>query len=170
MSMRSITASLALLSCGAAPLQAQTIEGAPHLNGAGPVATGGFAGVRLRIPLGGARDSDRDIRASLTLAPMQRSEGAGLRGPAWRFGEGLEVGFTGDEAAPHLSLVGQRLTPAPYAPGRSTPTKGRDKMPDDGTVAVVGGGLALVEGIGLLVALDESGDPDPCTPGECNNN
>jgi len=163
MSMKRIAASLALLSCGAAPLQAQTIEGPAHLNSAGPVATGGFAGVRLRIPLGGSRGSDKDIRASLTLAPMQRSDGSGLRGPAWRFGEGLEFGFRGDEAAPQLSLGGQRLTP-----GKTASTKGRSNMSDAGTVAVVVGGLALLAGIGLLVALD--GDPDNCTPGECNNN
>ena len=157
MSMRRITASIALLACGAAPLQAQQLEGPAHLNGAGPVATGGFAGVRLRIPLGGTKGSDKDIRASLTLAPMQRSDGSASRGPAWRFGEGLEFGFTGRETAPHLSLGGQRLTP-----GKATPTKGRSHMSDAGTVAVVVGGLALLAGIGLLVALDASDDPDRC--------
>ncbi len=162
MSMKSITASLALLSCGAAPLQAQTIEGPAYLNNAGPVATGGFAGVRLRIPLGGTRESGKDIRASLTVAPMQRSDGSGSRGPAWRFGEGLEFGFARDEAAPHLSLAGQRLTRAPYAPGKSTPAKGRSNMSDAGTAAVVVGGLALLAGIGLLVALDAQGDNDRC--------
>ena len=162
MSMRSITASLALLSCAAAPLQAQTIEGPAYLNGAGPVATGGFAGVRLRIPLGGTRESDKDIRASLTVAPMQRSDGSASRGPAWRFGEGLEFGFAGRETAPRLLLGGQRLTRLPYAPGKATPTKGRSNMSDAGTVAVVVGGLALLAGIGLLVALDASDDPDRC--------
>ncbi len=162
MSMRHITASLALLSCGAAPLQAQTIGEPAHPNSAGPVATGGFAGVRLRIPLGGSRASDKEMRASLTLAPMQRSDGSGLRGPAWRFGEGLEFGFRGDEAAPRLSLGGQRLTRLPYAPGKTASTKGRSNMSDAGTVAVVVGGLALLAGIGLLVALDASDDPDRC--------
>ena len=157
MTMKSIAASLALLSCAATPLHAQTVREPAHLNGAGPVATGGFAGVRLRIPLGGARESDKDIRASLTLAPMQRSDGSASRGPAWRFGEGLEFGFTGRETAPHLSLGGQRLTP-----GKATPTKGRSHMSDAGTVAVVVGGLALLAGIGLLVALDASDDPDRC--------
>jgi len=161
MTIRTFAASLALISF-ALPLHAQTLEGPAHLNGAGPVATGGFAGVRLRIPLGGTRESDKDVRASLTVAPMQRSEGSGLRGPAWRFGEGLEFGFRGGETAPHVSLAGQRLTPAPYAPGRSTPTKGRNNMSDAGTVAVVVGGLALLAGVGLLVALDAADDPDRC--------
>ncbi len=163
MTMKSIAASLALLSCAATPLHAQTAQEPAHLNGAGPVATGGFAGVRLRIPLGGTRDGDRDIRASLTLAPMQRSDGSGLRGPAWRFGEGLEFGFRGDDAAPQLSLAGQRLTRLPYAPGgKAASTKGRSNMSDAGTVAVVVGGLALLAGIGLLVALDAQGDDDRC--------
>lgn len=163
MTMRSIAASLALLSCCASPLHAQTIGGSTHPNGAGPVATGGFVGARLRIPLGGTKsDEARKLRASLTVAPMQRSDGAGLKGPAWRIGEGLEFGFSGDERSPHVSLAGQRLTPAPYAPGRSTPTKRRSNMSDAGTVAVVVGGLALLAGVGLLVALDASDDPDRC--------
>lgn len=157
----SFAASLALISL-ASPLHAQTVGAPAHLNGVGPVTTGGFVGARIRIPLGGTRDSDKDIRASLTVAPMQRSEGSGLRGPAWRFGEGIEFGFTGDEPAPHVSLAGQRLTAARYAPGRSTPAKGRNNMSDAGTVAVVVGGLALLAGIGLLVALDASDDPDRC--------
>lgn len=158
MTMKSIAASLALLSCAASPLHAQTVREPAHLNGAGPVATGGFVGARLRIPLGGTRsDENRKIRAGLTVAPMQRSDGAGLKGPAWRIGEGLEFGFAGRGAAPQLSIGGQR-----YAPGGSTPGKGRRHMSDVGTAAVVVGGLVLLAGIGLLVALDASGDPDRC--------
>lgn len=163
MTMKSVVASLALLSCCVSPLQAQTIERGGPPNGAGPVAMGGFVGARLRIPLGGARsDGSRKIRAGLAVAPMQRSDGAGSKGPAWRIGEGLEFGFSGDERSPQLSLAGQRLTPAPYAPGGSAPAKGRSNMSDAGTVAVVVGGLALLAGIGLLVALDASDDPDRC--------
>ena len=169
MKIRTFAASLALISF-ASPLHAQTVEGPAHLNGAGPVATGGFAGVRLRIPLGGTSDSDRNIRASLTVAPMQRSEGAGQRGPAWRFGKGLEFGFTGDEVSPHFSLAGQSLSPARYAPGRSPSTKGRSNLSDGGTATAVVVGLVVLVGGGLLLALSSSGDPDPCTPGECNNN
>ncbi|WP_447757511.1 hypothetical protein [Sphingopyxis fribergensis] len=163
MTMRSIAASLALLACGASPLQAQTIGGDPHLNGAGPVATGGFVGARLRIPLGGTRsDESRKIRAGLTVAPMQRSDGAGLKGPAWRIGEGLEFGFAEGELSPRWSLAGQRLAPARYAPGKAPPAKGRSNMSDAGTVALVVGGLAVLAGVGLLVALDASDDPDRC--------
>ena len=163
MTMRSIVASLALLSCCASPLHAQTIDGGAPMNGASPVAMGGFVGARLRIALGGTKsDEGRKIRAGLTVAPMQRSDGAGLKGPAWRIGEGLEFGFSGDARSPQISLAGQRLTRVPYAPGRSTPAKGRSNMSDAGTVAVVVGGLALLAGVGLLVALDASDDPDRC--------
>lgn len=163
MTMKSIAASLALLSCGASPLHAQTLNIGAPMNGAGPVATGGFVGARLRIPLGGAKGEEgRKIRAGLTVAPMQRSDGAGLKGPAWRIGEGLEFGFSGDARSPQFSLAGQRFTPARYAPGRSTPAKGRSNMSDAGTVAVVVGGLALLAGVGLLVALDAQGDNDRC--------
>lgn len=169
MTMKSIAASLALLSSAATPLHAQTAREPGHLNGAGPVATGGFVGARLRIPLGGPRggEADRTIRAGLTVAPMQRSDGAGLKGPAWRIGEGLEFGFAERGATPQLSIGGQRLTGQRlagqrYAPGGATPTKGRNNASGVGTAAIVVGGLALLAGIGLLVALDAQGDNDRC--------
>ncbi|WP_332819151.1 hypothetical protein [Sphingopyxis sp.] len=157
----SIAALLALISF-VSPLHAQTVAGPAHLNGAGPVTTGGFVGARLRIPLGGTRESAKDIRASLTVAPMQRSEGTGSGGPAWRFGEGLEFGFAGGEVSPHFSLAGQSLAPSRYAPGGRASAKGRSNLSDAGTVAVVVGGLAILAGVGLLVALDASDDPDRC--------
>ncbi len=159
--MKKSILAIALAATCALPLQAQVIEGAAHMNGAGPVSTGGFVGARLRIPLGGTKESRKEVRASLMVAPMQRSEGTGLRGPAWRFGEGLEFGFTGDERTPHFSLAGQRFA-SHYASGGRASGKRRSNMSDAGTVAVVVGGLALVAGIGLLVALDASDDPDRC--------
>ncbi|SEH17289.1 hypothetical protein SAMN05428974_2122 [Sphingopyxis sp. YR583] len=171
MTNRPMTVSLALLACCAAPLQAQTVnpyQDGGYRGGAGPVATGGFVGARLRIPLGETRsDERRKMRVGLTVAPMQRSDGTGLRGPAWRIGEGLEFGFAEGGATPQLSIGGQRLTgPGAaglrYAPGGATPAKGRSNMSDAGTVAAVVGGLALLAGIGLLVALDASDDPDRC--------
>jgi len=171
MTKRPLTVSLALLACCAAPLQAQTVnpyQDGSHRGAAGPVATGGFVGARLRIPLGETRgDESRKMRVGLTVAPMQRSDGTALKGPAWRIGEGVEFGFSEGGASPHLSIGGQRLagrqtTGLRYAPGGSTPTKGRSNMSDAGTVAVVVGGLALLAGIGLLVALDASDDPDRC--------
>lgn len=160
------TVSLALLACCAAPLQAQTVnpyQDNGYRGGAGPVAMGSFVGARIRIPLGETRaDESRKMRVGLTVAPMQRSDGTALKGPAWRIGEGLEFGFTGGDRAPRLSLAGQRLAATRYAPGGRAATKGRSNMSDAGTAALVVGGLALVAGIGLLVALDASDDPDRC--------
>jgi hypothetical protein len=150
--MNRIVATIALAAICVSPVHAQTVEAAAHLNSAGPVAMGGFVGARLRIPLG--ERSDEKVRAGLTVAPMQRSDGAGLKGPAWRIGQGLEFGFAGDDRTPHLSLAGQRLTRSRYAPGGRPSTKGHSNLSDAGTVAVVVGGLALLAGVGLLVALD----------------
>lgn len=162
MTMKQISAAIALFACCASPLQAQTFGGGAPMNGASPVAMGGFVGARIRIPLGGKQEGGEKLRASLTVAPMQRTDGTGLKGPAWRIGEGLEFGFTGDDRAPRLSLAGQRLAATRYAPGGRAATKGRSNMSDVGTAALVVGGLALVAGIGLLVALDASDDPDRC--------
>lgn len=158
----------ALAATCVAPLQAQTIDRA-RMNGAGPVAMGGFAGARFRLPLGGTRGEKRTVRAGLTVAPMQRSGGGDLRGLAWRFGEGVEFGFRSDEPQPQFSLAGQQLTPARYAPGGTTPTKGRNNL-SGGTSTAVIVGLAVLVGGGLALALSSSGDPDRCTGGECNNN
>lgn len=158
MTMRSFAVSLALLSCCASPLQAQTFDGGSYPNGAAPMAMGGFVGARIRIPLGGTRDDSKKIRASLTVAPMQRSDGAGLKGPAWRIGEGLEFGFTGDAPKPHFSLAGQSLAPSRYAPGGRASTKGRNNLSDAGTIALVVVGLAVVAGVALYAAADEADD------------
>lgn len=169
MTIYRMTAVLALLSC-TAPLHAQTIGGASPTGIAGPVATGGFVGARLRIPLGGAKHSDKRVRASLTVAPIQRSEGDRLKSPAWRIGEGLEFGVASDRTAPHVSLAGRSLTPARYTPGGDAAKAGRSNLSDGGTAAAVVVGLVVLVGGGLLIALAEAGDPDPCAPGECNNN
>ncbi len=158
---KSILAAALAASC-AAPLHAQASGAAAHMNGAGPVSMGSFAGARVRISLGGAKGEKRAVRAGLTVAPMQRSSGSDLKGLAWRIGEGLEFGLRSDEPEPLVSLAGQRLTPVRYAPGRSMPAKGRNNLSDAGVVAVVVGGLAVLGGIGLLVALDASDDPDRC--------
>ena len=167
MAIRSFAALLALLSC-TAPLHAQTIRD-PALTGAGPVAMGSFVGARLRIPLGGTRDGGDPIRAGLTVAPMQRSGGTGDVAPVWRIGDGLEFGFTSDAPVAHVSLAGQYLGPARYAPGGKA-AKARANLSDGETIAAVAVGLALLAGGGLLLALDAAGDPDPCEPGGCNNN
>lgn len=168
MTIRSFAAWLALLSC-AAPLHAQTLRD-PALSGASPVAMGSFVGARLRIPLGETKRGGEPVRAGLTVAPMQLSGGSGGQAPAWRIGEGLEFGFTSDAPVAHVSLAGQYLGPARFAPGGRAAATARNNLSDGETVAAVVVGLALLAGGGLLLALDAAGDPDPCTPGGCNNN
>lgn len=170
MTIRSFAVSLALLSC-AAPAHAQTLRDPALATGASPVAMGSFVGARLRIPLGETKGGREPIRAGLTVAPMQRSGGgSGQQAPAWRIGEGLEFGFTSDAPVAHFSLAGQYIGPARLAPGGRAAAKARTNLSDGETVAAVAVGLALLVGGGLLLALDAAGDPDPCTPGGCNNN
>lgn len=170
MKRRSLAALPALLSL-ALPLPVRAADPPPPMmTGAGPVATAGFVGARLRVPLGGGKAGDRTLRAGLTIAPMLRSGGADFRSPAWRIGEGLEFGFRDADPAPQLSLAGLRLTPPRRGADGRIATKGRTQLSDGGTVAAVLVGVAVAAGVGLLVALDAQGDPDPCTPGECNNN
>jgi hypothetical protein len=129
------------------------------MNGVGPVSMGSFAGARIQIPLGGRRGEKQVVRAGLTIAPMQHRAGGGLEGPAWRIGDGLEFGFRSDEAKPVASFAGQRLTPTSGGRG---PIKERSNLSDVGTVAVVVGGLAVLAGVGWLIALDIANDPDRC--------
>lgn len=150
--MQKAALALALTITCAGPLHAQGIETVPaHLNGAGPVSMGSFAGVRVRMPLGGKRGERQVVRAGLTIAPMQHRGGGDLKGPAWRIGDGLEFGFRSDEATPHLSMAGQRLTPAHYSHRGSASSKQRNSLSDFETVAVVAGGLAVVAGVGYLI-------------------
>lgn len=150
--MRKAALTWALAVTCASPLHAQTVETGPTpMNGVGPVSMGSFAGARIQIPLGGKRGEKQVVRAGLTIAPMLHREGSDLKGPAWRIGDGLEFGFRSDEAKPFASLGGQRLTPT--AGGRGA-TKARNNLSDVGTVAVVVGGIAVLAGIGWLVALD----------------
>jgi len=160
----------ALAATCAAPLQAQAIDGASRLNGAGPVSMGSFMGARLRVPLGRTVNEKRTIRAGLTIAPMQRSGGNDFRSRSWRFGEGIEFGFRSDEPKLLFSLAGQRLTPARYAPDRQAPTRNRNNLSGGKTSVVVIVGIAALVGGGLLLALSSSGNPSPCTGGNCNNN
>lgn len=65
------------------------------------VATGTFAGLRLRVPMGGSR-AERTPRVGLALAPTVHglSEDGAAR---LRIGEGLEFGFSGRGQTPAFS-------------------------------------------------------------------
>lgn len=164
--MRQSMLVLAVVATAAAPLHAQTVPVAPQPDGdAGPVAMGGFAGARVRIPLGGGTREDRQVRAGLTIAPMHyRGGGGDLQSWRSRIGEGFEFGFRGGERAPQLTLAGMRLT---GASARPAPGKGRSNL-SGGNAGLIVVGVAALVGIGLLVALGDT--KDDCTGGECNNN
>jgi hypothetical protein len=66
---------------------------------------GAFAGARLRVPLGGAKE--RKVRAGLTLAPVVALRQADGK-PRTRFAEGVEMGFSAGK--PRLSLGGLPLS------------------------------------------------------------
>ena len=118
---------------------------------------GAFAGARLRMPLGGARE-ERQVRAGLTLAPTMRSHNAD-GASRLRFGEGLEFGFTGREPL-RLSLAGtpvNRLTQ-----GRAGPDGQRLGVSTIGWIAI-GVGAAVVIVVGAAVICSQDSD---CLPSE----
>jgi hypothetical protein len=77
---------------------------------------GAFAGFRVRVPLDGAADT-RAARAGITLAPTLQSQSRSGE-VRTRFGEGLELGTTGDHPV-RLTFVGtpvSRLAQGPAGP------------------------------------------------------
>lgn len=107
---------------------------------------GGFAGARLRVPLGGGEKAGK-ARAALTMAPVlhgRQADGA-MR---TRFGEGVEIGFTGGDK-PRLSLAGRpvsQIAQGPTGPdgqklGTST---GRGLLIVGGIVVLTLGAVALL--------------------------
>lgn len=119
---------------------------------------GTFAGLRLRVPLGGP-PRERQVRATATIAPTLHAEDqTGAR--SMRMGEGVEFSFRAD-GRPSFSLAGEDLT-------RRYGAKLNANDEDDGgipTWALVVGGLAVTAGIGYL-ALIEALDCD--SGSECN--
>jgi hypothetical protein len=95
--------------------------------------TGAFAGARLRLPLGPAR-TER-LRAGLTVAPMveaRQSDGS----VRTRFGEGLELGVSGDET------VG--LSFAPLARAKAGPRGRKAGVSSLGWVGIGVGAVLVV--------------------------
>ena len=126
----------------------------PALAGSFPPAeshqAGAFGGVRVRLPLDGAR-SERRVRAGVTLAPTLHSqsvEGGVQR--QLRIGEGLELGVTGRDQV-RLSLA-----------GRDVRQLGAQEGDEDGggvpTWALIAGGVVVVAGAGLLWFVDAMND------------
>ncbi len=134
----------------AAQLVATTSPAAAAGFGESPaVQTGTFAGARIRISLGGERH-DRKFRAGLTLAPTLRSQTIS-GGTQLRFGEGLELGFTGKRPLT-LSLAGVRADTVLGLNGRDRiDTDNRLRLSTGGKIAIGVGVILVAGGVGYLV-------------------
>jgi hypothetical protein len=115
------------------------------------VATGTFAGLRLRVPMGGSR-AERAPRVGLALAPTVH--GLSENGEArLRIGEGLEFGFSGRGQTPAFSLAGRRLG-AEQDDGNG---EGRDRGGiDTGEALLIAGGAILLIGVAGLWIIAET--------------
>ena len=124
--------------------------------GAASQRQGAFAGARLRVPLGGAKEEK--ARAGLTLAPVLQGRQAdgSIR---TRFGEGVEYRFAGG-SRPELAFGGRSI--AELTQGRAGPD-GR-KM-GVSTLGWVGIGLGVVAVI-FVTAIVWCDADDDCPPGE----
>ena len=118
--------------------------------------TGAFGGLRVSVPLDGARREQR-IRAGLTLAPtsVARTAGGDLR---TRIGEGLALDFAGRRPVT-LSLAGTRLDRLGAA---QDDEQGGGGVP---TWLWIAGGVTVALGGFYLWFEDAMND---CDPGECN--
>lgn len=123
---------------------------------------GAFAGLRLRMPLDGARH--RQIRAGFALAPTLGTRG--INGESrLRIGEGLELGITGRQPV-RLLFAGQdvrRLGAAQGAEGQDGQQNERRGGPSTlGWIAIgVGAAVVIVVGAAALCVSDSD-----CIPSE----
>jgi hypothetical protein len=120
---------------------------------------GAFAGLRLRMPLDGARH--RQIRAGFALAPTLGTRG--INGDSrLRIGEGLELGITGRQPV-RLLFAGQdvrRLGAAQGAEGQEGERRGGPSTL--GWIAIgVGAAVVIVVGAAALCISDSD-----CVPSE----
>jgi hypothetical protein len=119
---------------------------------------GAFAGARLRIPLGGARE-EQGLRAGLTLAPTMRIRNAdGVS--RLRFGEGFELGVTQHHPL-ELSFAGQRVDRLGIAPGGNAPDGARAGISTLGWVAIGIGSFVVVGAVAGYLWFEDAIDCDP---------
>src|SRR4051812_1173591 len=108
---------------------------AADLVGREPPRMGGFAGVRMRIPMSDA--AGQRVHAGLTLAPILRvrdGDGAVRR----QFGQGLELGVAPGESL-ELSVAGTRLDHLGVQRGGTGPGGPRAGISSLGWVAIAVG-------------------------------
>jgi hypothetical protein len=106
----------------------------------------GFAGARLRVPLGGGTEP---AQAGLALTSTLRSGATG----ELRFAKGAELGFNGKDAKPRLSLAGRPVSH--LAPGGAGPDGQKQGFSTLGWV-VIGASAVIILG-GVLI-FDYIGD------------
>lgn len=129
---------------GTAPAFAQAFAPAQETR------TGTFAGLRVRLPFGGA--SREPLRAGLAFAPAVRTETQDGR-VRTRIGEGLEFGLRGSEPM-QFSIAGRNL--------RQLNAQGEGGRRGVSTGMWIAGGLVLAT-VGVVVAAAlvlESADDD----------
>lgn len=137
---------------------AQSIAAAQPVAAAGfeemtTAQSGTFTGARIRLSLGG-RQQDRKFRAGLTMAPTLRSQA--ISGETrTRFGEGLELGFTGKR--PLTLSLGGRPVSSLLPGGRKSEDEQRLGISTGGYVAIGVGVAALV---GAFMLYDHYRDAD----------
>ena len=155
MKTRTTIALLAAVQALAAATPVQAAELSPDRSAASQ-RSGGFAGARLRVPLG--RAGRETVRAGLAVAPVvqdARTDGS-LR---TRFGEGLELGFAGS-AEPRLALGGTPVRQ--LVGGRAGPDGRRLGVSTFGWVAI-GVGVVVVAVVAAgVICLESRG----CIPSE----
>jgi len=121
---------------------------------------GAFAGVRLKLQLGGAAGTT--ARAALTLTPTVHSR-FGARSSS-SLAEGLELGIS-PGSKPELTLAGQRLDRISLLGER--PGGERADMSDLAKVAIVVGVVVVVGGLAFAHVVSEAscfhgGDDSDC--------
>jgi hypothetical protein len=141
--------SLAMATLVAAQLlTAVPAEAAELHSERGPEASqmAGFAGARLRVPLGGGMEK---AQAGLALTSTLRSGATG----ELRFAKGAELGFSGKDATPRVSLAGRPVSK--FAPGGAGPNGPKQGFSTLGWV-VIGASAVIILG-GVLI-FDYIGD------------
>jgi hypothetical protein len=121
------------------------------------VRTGAFAGVRLRLPLGGDR-ARTGVQAGLAVAPAILSttmDGRSRRGIA----EGVELGLR-DREPVALRLAGTRIDRLGVAPANQAPGGRRAGVSTLGWIGIGVGTVVLAVAIGTAILAHEISEND----------
>jgi hypothetical protein len=112
---------------------------------------GAFAGLRVRVPLGGPRP-ERQVRAGLALAPTLQNRAA-LGETRSQIGEGLEFGYRSGRPA-SFSIAGRDLN----RQGLGVQGDGDSGGPSTlGWTAIVVGGLLVAGAAALAICASSTG-------------